>query len=335
MGQLHDVLIARGQYELRLGAQDKEERRRIDIAANIMAEEQQRIAFTHPGLCLTVLPYKRIPDDESWVRDRGDVALSIHPLPGDDGKRRGVPYGSKARLILLFLQAEAVKTRSRVIELGSSMAQWMDRMGLSIGGTSYRIIEEQAERIEHCVLTFTHRGPEGKVRWQDSIVRGSFDPFGRRKAGTPHPKTVELSETFFNALLRHPVPISERAIQLLSERCMPLDIYLWLAYRLHSLERDVPISWRALFDQFGACTRQLKHFKPRFARDLEMALAAYPEARVVLREEGVLLSPSPPPVYPRLRVVGPPSRRALAARVAPQDASEPTGVAGTSLSGRR
>lgn len=303
MGSLHERLVQHGQHELSLTTAGKEQRRRLDVAAKMLADEGQRLAFTHPGLCLTVLPYKRTPDDQSWVRDRGSIALSIHPLPGDDGRRRGVPFGSKARLILLFLQAEAVKTRSRTVELGPSMARWMTRMGVPIGGTSYRIIEEQAERIEHCVLTFTHRGPTGKVRWQDSIVRGSFDPFGRRGGDPVQAKTVELSETFFEALLKHPVPICERAIQLLGERCMPLDIYLWLAYRLHSLDQGVAVSWKALFQQFGANTRQLKHFKPRFSRDLDMALAAYPDARVVLDEDGVTLYPSPPPAAPRVRLV--------------------------------
>ena len=303
MGRLHADLIECGQLELRLVAESKEQMRRIDVAAQILADEEQRIAFSHPGMCLTVLPYKRVPDGQSWVRDRGDIALSIHPIPGDDNRKRGVPYGSKARLILLFLQAEAVKTRSRVVELGSSMSRWMARMNIPVGGTSYRIIQEQADRIEHCLLAFTYRGPEGKVRWQDSIVRGSFDPFGRRGAGSPHSKTVELSETFYQALVKHPVPISERAIQILGDRCMPLDIYLWLAYRLHYIERPVDVSWRALFEQFGASTRQLKHFKPRFARDLEMALAAYSDGRVVLSERGVTLHPSPPPVPPAPRLV--------------------------------
>ena len=191
-------------------------------------------------MCLTVLPYKRIPDDQSWIREQGDVELSVHPIPNESRRRLGVPYGSKARLILLFLQTEAVKTRSRVVELGNSMNMWMARMGVSVGGTSYRIIEEQAERIEHSIITFSFRRSEGRIRWQDSIIRGSFDPFGRRGQEEFASKTVELSETFFEAIMRHPVPISERAIQLLGERCMPLDIYLWLAYRLHSLEDSLP-----------------------------------------------------------------------------------------------
>ena len=84
---------------------------------------------------------------------------------------------------------------------------------------------------------------------------------------------------------------------------MPLDLYLWLAYRLHVLEAPTRISWQALHRQFGACTKQLKHFKPRFHRDIRLALAVYPEARVELADVGLVLHPSPPPVLPRPRLV--------------------------------
>ena len=74
---------------------------------------------------------------------------------------------------------------------------------------------------------------------------------------------------------------------------------MWLAYRLHALDRPTPVSWATLHRQFGANTRLLKHFRPRAVRDLRHALAVYPEARVELAEAGLVLHPSPPPVAPR------------------------------------
>jgi hypothetical protein len=100
---------------------------------------------------------------------------------------------------------------------------------------------------------------------------------------------------------RHPVPLSEEAIRALSNTCMPLDLYLWLAYRLHSLSRPKLITWLALHAQFGAATRELFHFKPRFVRDLQLATAIYPEARVELVAEGLRLLPSPAPLSARTR----------------------------------
>ena len=48
--------------------------------------------------------------------------------------------------VLLFLQSEAVRTRSREIELGRNMHVWLGTMGLSIGGTTYRLVSEQARK---------------------------------------------------------------------------------------------------------------------------------------------------------------------------------------------
>ena len=77
---------------------------------------------------------------------------------------------------------------------------------------------------------------------------------------------------------------------------MSLDIYVWLAWRLHSLTKRTPISWAAIHAQFGAGYAKVFHFKPRFTESLAAALAAYPEGRVEADETGIVLHPSRPPV---------------------------------------
>ena len=112
--------------------------------------------------------------------------------------------------------------------------------------------------------------------------------------------TAKLSETFYEQLMKHPVPIEEAAIKAINNNSMALDIYCWLAYRLHWLEDDKPISWRALMGQFGAGYREIFHFKPRFLENLELALAVYPNAKVDIDERGLILKPSRSPVPPRV-----------------------------------
>ena len=110
---------------------------------------------------------------------------------------------------------------------------------------------------------------------------------------------VELDATFYQALCRHPVPLLEAAIRQLRDRSMSLDLYVWLAWRLHTLERETPISWPALFGQFGEGYAQLRHFRPRFTDALGAAVAAYPEARVDIEKNGIRLRPSRPPIGKR------------------------------------
>lgn len=291
MTRLHDRIVADGRQLALDMAPSAGDRRVVQLASAFLANEDLETGFTHPGLCLTVLPYRALEPSEEWRRSTPTLTLSVQPLRDADGRFRGVPYGTKARLILLYLQSEAVRAHSPEIELGGSMHAWLKRLGVSAGGKTYAQVSGQADRIASCVLTFTYRGGTGDTHWQDSIVRGTFDP--RARAGE---RVVRLSETFFNALRERPTPINIAAVRLLGDRCAALDIYLWLAYRLHSLKGTTLVRWPALHAQFGANTQQLWHFKPRFLRELKAAAAVYPEARLDVAERGVVLHPSLPPM---------------------------------------
>ena len=66
---------------------------------------------------------------------------------------------------------------------------------------------------------------------------------------------VLLNEEFFWALRDHPVPLSESALRAIGPRSMVIDVYIWLAYRLHALKRDVEVGWLALYAQLGGVRR--------------------------------------------------------------------------------
>lgn len=80
---------------------------------------------------------------------------------------------------------------------------------------------------------------------------------------------------------------------------MALDVYVWLAYRLHILTQDTPVSWAALHAQFGGGYKAVRQFKPEFRRALDFATAVYPDARVSVDDTGVVLRPSRPPIPER------------------------------------
>lgn len=274
----------------------------LEIAIKYLTDDRDGLAYSHPGFAMTCLPHKRLEDTTVFEKRVSNMTLTIEPLLVD-GLRRGVPYGSRARLILIYLQTEAVKTRSRTVELGASMRNWLCRMGIPTGGKNYKDVMEQARRIEGSIVSFTWHSGDGTARWRDTIVRGRFEPLsddGDPQQGRLFVDTVELSETFFEALLRHPAPIHEAALRHIANKSAVIDVYLWLAYRLHVLEAPVRVSWAALQAQFGSNYRRLGGFKPRFAEILDQALAVYPQARVEITDTNVLLYPSPPPIRPRL-----------------------------------
>ncbi len=104
------------------------------------------------------------------------------------------------------------------------------------------------------------------------------------------------------------MPLEDAAIHALSNNAKALDVYLWLAYRLHSLKSDKLVTWTALKAQFGIGTAAMFNFRSKFIATLGLAMAAYPDARVGVGEHGVILKPSKSPVASKT-IVG----RAIAA----------------------
>jgi hypothetical protein len=304
MNHIHQLITLHGRTTARHMV-PAEDQRLVDIAAEFMANESTALGITYAGFCLTSLPHKALPDEQHWERTGHRVRLIVQPglLPENGGgtKLYGVPYGSRARMILLYLQTRAVQTGSPDVELGSSMREWLGRMNVSIGGKQYRDVKEQANRISACNLTFVWDEQGGKTRFaKDSIVKGGIQLYdGDDTQPRLWVDTVKLSDSFYNALREHPVPVSEAAIRAISGLSMALDVYIWLAYRLHVLDRPTPVTWTALHKQFGFGYQAVRQFKPRFIDTLKAALQVYPEARVDLDDTGITLHPSHPPIPER------------------------------------
>lgn len=302
MAAVHELITKLGVEQARKLVPSSD-RKIIDTAAQALAIESRAMGITYAGFCLTALPHNPLADDAIWERQGHKVKLVITPgyLPDRDGSMQlhGVPYGSRARLIMLYLQTRAIQTGSPEVELGGSMKDWLSRMGIGVGGKQYREIKEQANRISACNLTFVwDNDRKGKAFEKDAIVKGGIQLYEHDDENQLRlwVDTVRLSDSFFQALKEHPVPVWEPAMKLISSRSMAIDIYVWLAYRLHVLEQATPVTWMALFSQFGHSYANLKHFKPRFTEALKMATAVYPEAKIAVEDTGVILHPSPSPI---------------------------------------
>ena len=306
MGTVHQLIEARGkQGALELGGL---ERREIEAAAAYMSDEDNAVGFLYSGWCQAALPHRRLPDAEGWQIQSERVTLVVEPgmRPTATGKPApvGVPYGSRARLILIYLQSEAIRTKSREIELGGSLRTWLYRLGIPQGGKSIAAVREQAERLSLCRLTFRVQSGNSMGLVNQSIVDTALflDNQDDRQPSLFLEK-AKLSEGFYAQLQKHPVPLEESAIRAVSNNSQALDIYAWLAYRLHSLSAPRSITWRALRPQFGASFGRLDNFRARFNENLRLALAVYPAARVDVDEKGLILHPSRPPVAAREKAV--------------------------------
>jgi len=307
MGTVHQLIKDQG----RQGALDFGlDRQEVEAAVAYMADEESGVGFLYSGWCQTALPHRRLPDADGWQIQSERTTLIVEPgmRPGPAGKPVpiGVPYGSRARLILIYLQSEAIKTRSREIELGKSLRAWLERLGIPQGGSSVATVRDQAERLSLCRLTFHIQGTGATGLLNQSIVDTALfldEPDNAARGKRPQfMERVTLSTGFYEQLQRHAVPLEESAIKAVSNNSQALDAYAWLAYRLHSLTAAKLVPWRALMAQFGAGFSRLDNFRMRFLPNFKLALAVYPEARVDFSEKGPVLHPSRPPVTRSLAI---------------------------------
>jgi hypothetical protein len=293
-----------------------------DIASSLPTGDD--LHFQHAGLCQTFLPARRPASNQSiWRRTAGKFTLIVTPgvMDESDPTRRsaklsaadeqklwvGVPFGSTARLIMIYLQSEGMK--SRHISLGSSLSAFLRALGLSVtGGKNGTIgrVREQALRIARCGFTmqFSDNDDQGdtRVRVKDTKVVDGFELWSSKK-GDAWNATVELDERFHEHLKQHAVPLDKRALAHLSGNCLGLDLYALLGYRLPAIQKPVMLRWSSLQEQLGSSATEVKALA-RATREVEPDLrSVYPHANFTLSGAGILLKPSDPPV-PRLKGSG-------------------------------
>lgn len=296
MGKLHSVLVEHGRQT---ALQFDFDRRVVDAAAGYLGAEETETAFLFSGWAYTALPHKRLQNDASWTVRTDQASIVVQPglyVP-DVGEAVpvGVPFGSRARLILLYLQSEAIKTNSREIELGRSMNDWLKRMSIAPGGKTIAEVRDQANRIARCRLTFQFRKGDVSALANSHILDQALF-VDDNHSGSPLVETARISETYFAELKKHPFPVEEAAIRQIANNSMAIDVYTWLAYRMHALKAPTDITWKALFQQFGHGFGRLDNFRLKFKQSLNLALAVYPAAEVDVASGGLRLHPSKAPV---------------------------------------
>ena len=306
MGDVHQLLRTHGLEEARrLSSLDKTERMCVEAAHAVLSDESGGVGIAHAGFAMAALPHRKTMDTV-WERDGGPVKLLVESGLDINREPIGIPFGSIARMILLYLQTQAVRTRSREVELGASMNAWLTAMGIPIGGNTYKIVREQARRISRCRLTFFRRTANAELVSNGAFVRDAILPLDP-DANQYHlwQERVRLDEGFYQSLIEHPLPLREAAIREISNRSLTIDLYVWLAYRLHVLQAPVEVSWTALKAQFGQDYKELRFFRRDFIAPLRLALSVYPESRVEVDErQGLILYPSPPPVAEKRLAAG-------------------------------
>ncbi|MDH3423330.1 MAG: replication protein RepA [Gemmatimonadota bacterium] len=212
----------------------------------------------------------------------------------------GLPYGSYPRLALAWLSTEAVRTRSREIELGPTFSSFMYKLGLTPitgkRGTTSRL-RDQLHRLFSTTIRCSYSDEdEGHAAGVGYTIAHKHELWWSPRDLDQQPlwnSVVVLSTEFYDELVAHAVPIDLRALKALKGSPLALDIYSWLTYRMSYLRKPCLIPWEALQTQFGADYGRLRDFKRKFLAHLGYVLHVYSAARLSEQPVDLLLKPSP------------------------------------------
>jgi Plasmid encoded RepA protein len=279
--------------------------RLIEAGEQIATVPPKAIDFQHTVLCQTSLPH-RPTAARMWEREQGRVSLSIEAGRVKHGGRWvevALPHGEKPRLLLIHLNSEAVRTRSPMVDVGASMTAFVREIGIEPNGAHIRAFKDQTTRLAAATVRFAVGDERRTVQGQMQIVE-AFDlwwPKDERQR-VMWPTVLRLSDQYFRSLQDHAVPLDHRAVAALKGSSLCLDIYGWLAQRLHRIKPGQPqmVRWAALKAQFGADYGRERDFRAKFTASLRAVRTVYPAARMDVAEGGLVLFESPPPVSKRL-----------------------------------
>jgi hypothetical protein len=276
--------------------------------------ESDDLTFSARELVQATLPHQTPPGNPPvWSRTNGNYTLIIRPGYEQDNKTGkvvciGYPYGNIPRLLLFWLTTEALRTGSRCLTLGGSLASFMRELGLdpNRGGrwSDRARLHDQIERLFHASISFQYTGT-GHKQWLNMEVTSRGEmwwDFKQPDQGDLFASWVELGEAFYTALIAHPVPLDMRTLQALKSSSMALDLYAWLAYRSHRVtqtKKPVFVAWKLLYQQFGAGYNDLNDFRKRAKDALRKVLAVYHHLKVEQVRGGLKISPGLPLILAR------------------------------------
>jgi len=276
------------------------------IIQQYIHEELGELQFAHSGMVNVSLPYRS--QGSEFSRRSGPYSLNLttrHPV-GLRASSEGflgapealeVPFGVLPRIILLALQTKAIQSQSPDVNVQPSFSAFARDLGLNTDGKTIKKLRAQMLNLALTSIELEYFGKE-----KLSIYRGPiFSELHSNLQTNPNqsvlwPDQVRFSYDYFHSLQQHSVPLKLDAIRALQNSPRNLDLYQFLAYRLHSLKRPIVIPWSALQNQFSDGRGSIDAFRKGMRRSIKDVLVLYPEAKIGSVRGGIKLYRSNPPV---------------------------------------
>ena len=160
-------------------------------------------------------------------------------------------------------------------------------------------------RLAFSTFTMVLRGSNSEELFKrKSLIMGIFsgNDLALYRAGhvsqMAWPHAIALTHNTYDRFLNDAIPIPTVRLREVANNAMAIDILVYLSYRLPTLSRDdtAILTWRDLMAQFGtgSAGEFTSKFKDTFRQSIRTTIEAYPEARVDMTSEGLVMRYSDP-----------------------------------------
>ena len=162
------------------------------------------------------------------------------------------------------------------------------------------------KRLFGCTVSMIYKDEHGEQFISSLIAESGEFWWNERKPDQPSlwNSKIELSEKFFNEIIRHPVPLDMNTLTALKRCSLGLDLYLWLVYRTFPLRAVQQITWKQMYRQFGlhpskaSDKKTVLNFRVKILRELKKIKLAWPELNYSTAPGVLILLPSVPAITP-------------------------------------
>lgn len=297
-------LLTRQRERDRLAVMSPSQRRRAVTRTSFETQPANLddLRHIHSVLAICGLPYKRLPIDvREFERRQGNMALDVSAgsLRNDRGVNipQPLPFGPKARLVLMHLCSQAVYNKSPTIDLNETFTAFVRELGFNDSGGprgALTAFKHQLNALAACTMKVSVWQPGVGVRTERITPIKSFELWlsDNMHQRALWPSSLTFSTDFYESLRAHALPLNIRAIRAFAGSARTLDAYYWLGYRMTRLKAQTLISWDALAEQFGDGYARQRDFKASFIRDIADIKELFPKLPVTTTERGLVLKPA-------------------------------------------
>jgi hypothetical protein len=217
---------------------------------------------------------------------------------------------------MFYVCTRIIEQKQKIIPIDGSLTHALEDFGYTESsakkGTSRRRYKEQVLALCNSALSF-HYDTASRNTGFNVMFATKYDLWWDEQSPNQDalfPSFIEVTEEFYNAVMRSPVPIPKTVIRNHVKSPLELDLLVMLNHRAFSLskkgrEASAFISSHQLHMQFGQEYARTRDFRAKLKRALEnIQSRSWPDLVYKLTYQGLTLHRSPTLVEPKEAKLG-------------------------------